>query len=71
MHSLVGILVFVAAFSIANKMSVSYSSQFAKAIEPMITGLVDNASMVAIGQRPVLSGRKRRKVGYLSGARGI
>jgi len=50
-HSLVGILVFVAAFSIANKMSVSYSSQFAKAIEPMITGLVDNASMVAIGQK--------------------
>ncbi len=50
-HSLVGILVFVAAFAIANKLSVSYAPQFQKAIEPMITGIVDDASMKAIGQK--------------------
>ena len=50
-YSLMGILVFVVAFSTANKLAQSFSPQFTKAIEPMITGMVDDASLIAIGER--------------------
>ncbi len=50
-HSLAGIIVFVAAVIIANKAAAAYSPQFTKAIEPMITGIVDDASLKAIGEK--------------------
>jgi len=50
-HSLVGILVFVAAFIGANSVAVKYSPQFTKAVEPLLTGIVSDASQKAIGQK--------------------
>lgn len=50
-HSLVGILVFVAAIMVANTVANKYSPQFTRALEPMLTGIINDASQKAIGQK--------------------